>query len=63
MQTDGIEIGRFKVRRLMQELGLVSKQSGSQFELLDKLDYRVSDELLMSLLQVDGYNYLREKVN
>ena len=29
MQADGIEIGRFKVRRLMQELGLVSKQPGS----------------------------------
>ena len=29
MQTGGIEIGRFKVRRLMQELGLVSKQPGS----------------------------------
>lgn len=29
MRVDGIEIGRFKVRRLMQELGLVSKQPGS----------------------------------
>lgn len=28
MQEDGIEIGRFKVRRLMQEMKLVSKQPG-----------------------------------
>lgn len=29
MQEDGYQVGRFKVRRLMKELGLVSKQPGS----------------------------------
>ncbi len=29
MQDDGIDIGRFKVRRLIQEQGLISKQPGS----------------------------------
>jgi putative transposase len=29
MREDGISIGRFKVRRLMQEQGLISKQPGS----------------------------------
>ena len=29
MQEDGKQIGRFKVRGLMQELGLISKQPGS----------------------------------
>ncbi len=29
MQDDGIDIGRFKMRRLMQEQGLISKQPGS----------------------------------
>ena len=29
MQDDGEQIGRFKVRSLMRELELVSKQSGS----------------------------------
>lgn len=28
LNTEGVEIGRFKVRRLMKELGLVSKQPG-----------------------------------
>jgi len=43
--------------------GVSQLAASSKVELLDKLDYRVSDELLMSLLRVDGYNYLREKVN
>ncbi len=30
LREDGIIIGRFKVRRLMSELGLICKQSGSQ---------------------------------
>lgn len=34
----------------------------TKLELLDKLNYRVSDELLISLLQTDGYTYLREQV-
>jgi len=29
MLRDGVTIGRFRVRRLMRELGLVSKQPGS----------------------------------
>lgn len=29
MQRDGIEVGRFKVTRLMKELGLISKQPGT----------------------------------
>ena len=29
MQEDGEQIGRFKVRGLMRELGLTSKQQGS----------------------------------
>ncbi len=29
MQSEGIEIGRFKVNRLMKELGLISKQPGA----------------------------------
>ncbi|HHQ2920560.1 TPA: IS3 family transposase [Pseudomonas aeruginosa] len=29
LREDGVEIGRFRVRRLMRELGLVSKQPGS----------------------------------
>lgn len=29
LREDGVEIGRFRVRRLMRELGLVSKQLGS----------------------------------
>jgi putative transposase len=29
MQEDGEQIGRFKVRGLMRELGLISKQPGS----------------------------------
>ncbi len=30
MKEDGLQIGRFKVRRLMREMNLVSKQAGSQ---------------------------------
>jgi putative transposase len=29
LRESGVEIGRFKVRRLMQEQGLISKQPGS----------------------------------
>lgn len=29
MREDGIEIGRFKVRKLMNEMKLISKQPGS----------------------------------
>ncbi len=29
LRVDGVTIGRFRVRRLMRELGLVSKQPGS----------------------------------
>ena len=29
LREDGVSIGRFRVRRLMRELGLVSKQPGS----------------------------------
>ena len=29
MKEDGMQIGRFKVRKLMSEMGLISKQPGS----------------------------------
>lgn len=55
-------IGASKSMISVARAGVSRLTPSTKVELLDKLDYRVSDELLMSLLQVDGYTYLRQRV-
>lgn len=55
-------IGASKSMIAVARAGISRLTPSTKVELLDKLDYRVSDELLMSLLQVDGYTYLRQRV-
>lgn len=62
-QKVGELIGASKSMIAVARAGVSRLTASTKVELLDKLDYRVSDELLMSLLQLDGYNYLREKAD
>lgn len=54
-------IGASKSMISVARSGVSRLTPSSKVELLDKLNYRVCDEFLMSLLQVDGYSYLREQ--
>ena len=55
-------IGASKSMISVARAGVSRLTPATKVELLDKLNYRVSDELLISLLQTDGYTYLREQV-
>lgn len=55
-------IGASKSMISVARAGVSRLTPTTKIELLNVLDYRVSDELLMSLLQIDGYTYVRESI-
>ena len=55
-------IGASKSMISVARAGVSRLTPTTKVELLNVLDYRVSDELLMSLLQIDGYTYVRESI-
>lgn len=55
-------IGASKSMISVARAGVSRLTPTTKVELLNVLDFRVSDELLMSLLQIDGYTYVRESI-
>ena len=55
-------IGASKSMISVARAGVSRLTPTTKVELLNVLDYRLSDELLMSLLQIDGYTYVRESI-